>query len=158
MANNKTTTLESYVVQLIFQNVSTPPGADSIGDDGLKGSTTAGSLYLTLHTSDPGEAGTQTTNEVATSPGAYVNYARVAVARDNTEWPESPAGKVSNGNVITFPTAGAASGGNVTHFGIGTSASGAGNLLYYGPLTAPLAISNGVVPQFAAGTLTVEEL
>lgn len=38
----------------------------NIGDaTGLRGSSTAGSLYLSLHTSSPGEAGDQTTNEIS---------------------------------------------------------------------------------------------
>lgn len=49
----------------------------NIGDaGGLQNSATAGSLYISLHTSDPGEAGSQTTNEAN-----YTSYARVAVAR-----------------------------------------------------------------------------
>jgi hypothetical protein len=38
----------------------------NIGDaTGIRGSSTAGSLYLSLHTSSPGEAGDQTTNEIS---------------------------------------------------------------------------------------------
>ena len=48
----------------------------NIGDaGGLQNSATAGSLYVSLHTADPGEAGSQTTNEAN-----YTSYARVAVA------------------------------------------------------------------------------
>lgn len=40
----------------------------AVGDaSGLQNSATAGSLYLSLHTSSPGEAGNQTTNEIAYS-------------------------------------------------------------------------------------------
>ncbi len=38
----------------------------NVGDaSGLQNSATAGSLYLSLHTSSPGEGGTQATNEIA---------------------------------------------------------------------------------------------
>ena len=40
----------------------------AVGDaGGLQNSATAGSLYLSLHTSSPGEGGSQTTNEIAYS-------------------------------------------------------------------------------------------
>lgn len=40
----------------------------NVGDaTGLRGSSVAGSLYLSLHTSSPAEAGTQATNEIAYS-------------------------------------------------------------------------------------------
>jgi hypothetical protein len=60
---------------LLFNNTN----AANIGDaTGLRGSTTAGSLYLSLHTADPGETGSQTTSECN-----YTSYARQAVARSS---------------------------------------------------------------------------
>src|SRR5882762_5387367 len=48
-----------------------------VGDaTGLPASATVGSLYLSLHTADPGVTGDQTTSEAT-----YTSYARVAVAR-----------------------------------------------------------------------------
>ena len=58
---------------LVFNNTNIALVGDATG---LRGSTTAGSLYLSLHTADPGTSGDQTTNEIA-----YTGYARVAVAR-----------------------------------------------------------------------------
>lgn len=53
-----------------------------IGDaTGLPESATDGSLYVSLHTADPGATGNQTTNECA-----YTSYARVAVARTGAAW------------------------------------------------------------------------
>lgn len=64
---------ETSLLDHIFNNAAVA----NIGDaGGLQPSATAGSLYLSLHTGDPGEAGDQTTNETA-----YTNYARVAVVR-----------------------------------------------------------------------------
>ena len=49
-----------------------------VGDaGGLRGSVTPGSLFLSLHTSDPGVTGDQTTTEVST--GVWPAYARQAV-------------------------------------------------------------------------------
>lgn len=53
-----------------------------IGDAaGLLQSAADGNLYVSLHTSDPGAGGSQTTNEAT-----YTSYARVAVTRDGTAW------------------------------------------------------------------------
>ena len=63
---------------------------------------------------------------------------------------------VENADVITFPQA---TGGSetATTFVVGTVVSGAGKILYSGALTAGLAISNGITPEFAAGELDVTE-
>lgn len=65
-------------LKLIFQNAAWT----NIGDaGGLLPSATAGSLYVSLHTGDPGSGGDQSTNECA-----YTSYARVAVARSAGGW------------------------------------------------------------------------
>lgn len=144
---SKSNSFETSFLQHIFNNTA----ITGIGDaGGVLGSSVAGSLYIGLHTSDPGEAGSQTTNEAA-----YTNYARVAVARTAGGW--SVLGNtVSNVGAITFPQSGA-TGANVTHFSVGTDLSGAGSLLFSGALTASLNITDGVTPEFGAGSLTVTE-
>jgi len=136
---------ETALLSLIFENVNIANVGDATG---LRGSTAAGSLYISLHTADPGEAGAQNTSEAG-----YTGYARAAVARSSAGW--TVAGNaVTNDAAIDFPEA---TGGTatVTHFGIGTSVSGAGTLLFSGPLTASLAVSTGITPSFAAGALSV---
>ena len=60
LANTSATNL----LLLIFNNTTWA----NIGDaTGIVGSTTAGSLYLGLHTASPGETGDQTTSEVSYS-------------------------------------------------------------------------------------------
>jgi hypothetical protein len=137
---------ELALALLIFNNTN----AANIGDaTGLRGSSTAGTFYVSLHTADPGEAGSQTSNETS-----YTNYARVAVARSSAGWTVSGS-NVSNTATVSFPTGGA-SGATITHFGIGTDSSGSGNLLFSGALTASLSVSNGVTPAFSAGQLDVD--
>ena len=139
-----TNAAEAALLDLLFLNIDWA----NIGDAaGLQNSATAGSFYISLHTADPGEAGSQTTNEVA-----YTSYARVAVARTAGGWTRSVS-TVSNTALVQFPQA---TGGTATatHFGIGTDSSGAGNLLLKGALNSSLSISNGIQPQFAAGALT----
>lgn len=144
---SKADTWENGVLDLLFTNEDFTLVGDA---GGLRGSVTAGSLYISLHTADPGEAGDQTTNEIG-----YTNYARVAVARSTAQWTVT-ANAVTNDNDVTFPTCGV-TGGTATHFGIGTDTSGAGKLLYSGALSASLVISDGITPEFAAGDIDVTE-
>ena len=141
-----TDAFETALLQHYFQNADHA----NIGDAaGLQNSAAAGSFYVSLHTSDPGEAGNQTTNECS-----YTGYARVAVARSGAGWTVSSA-NVSNTSAVTYAicTAGTST---ATHFGIGSDLSGTGNLFFKGALAASLAISAGVTPEFAAGALDVD--
>lgn len=140
-----TNVFEAGLLSLIFENANYANVGDATG---LRGSSTAGVFYIGLHESDPGETGDQTTNE-----GNYTSYARVSVARSTAGW--SVASSVAdNDAAINFP---ACTGGSDTasHFSIGSDASGAGNLFMKGALAAPLAISTGITPSFAAGALDV---
>lgn len=132
---------------LFFNNTSFA----NIGDaGGLRNSVAAGSLYVSLHTADPGEAGTQATNEAT-----YTGYARVAVARSGAGW-TVVLNALSNAAAITFPLC--TGGSNVlTHFGVGTDLAGAGTLLYKGVLTSSLTVSNNITPNFPTGDLDITE-
>lgn len=135
---------ETALLTLIFNNTNLANVGDATG---LRGSTTAGSFYIGLHTADPGEAGTVTTSEAT-----YTGYARVAVARSAGGFTIS-GNSVSNAALVTF---GACSSGSntITHFSFGSSSSGAGDLFLSGALTASLAVSAGITPSFAIGALT----
>ena len=136
---------ETALLNLMFLNTDFA----NIGDAaGLQNSAAAGSFYLSLHSADPGEAGTQLTNEVA-----YTNYARVAVARTGGGWTVS-GNTVSNTALVQFPQCGA-SGATATYVGVGTDSSGAGTLLFSGQLGSSLTIANLITPQFAALDLDI---
>jgi hypothetical protein len=143
---SKSNSWENALLLLLFNNTN----AANIGDaTGLRGSTVAGSLYLSLHTADPGEAGDQTTSEAA-----YTSYARIAVARSGSGFTVS-GNSVNLTSAVNFP-AGTGGSGTVTHFGIVTALSGAGVLLYSGTVTPNIVTGNGVTPQLttAAGLVT----
>lgn len=145
--NSKTDAWESGMLQHLFQNANVA----NIGDaTGIRGSTVAGSLYVSLHLADPGEAGNQATNEAN-----YTGYARTGVVRTAGGWAESN-GTVSNAGIISFAQCSAGSN-FVTHWGIGSDPSGNGTLLYKGPATTPLGVTTGIFPQFAASSLLVIE-
>lgn len=136
---------ETEILELIFNNSAIA----NIGDaGGLQPSATAGSLYVSLHTGDPGEAGDQTTNETA-----YTNYARVAVARSGAGWTIS-GNTVSNAALVQFPQCGV-TGATLTYVGVGTASAGAGVLLFSGQLSSSLVVANLIQPQFAAGDLDI---
>lgn len=140
-----TNVFENGLLSLIFENANYA----NVGDPtGLRGSTTAGVFYISLHTSNPNETGTQTTGEAA-----YTSYARVSVARSTAGWTVA-SGVADNDGAINFPQA---TGGSETetHFGIGSDTSGTGNLFLWGALTSGLAVSSGITPSFAAGALDV---
>lgn len=135
-------TFETALLQHILQNAAIA----NVGDaSGLQPSATAGSLYVSLHTADPGETG-------AGAEANYTGYARQGVARSGAGWDVSGA-VGSNAADINFPEATGGSS-NCTHFGIWTAAT-SGTLLLYGPLDAALAVSTGIAPIIDAGELTI---
>jgi hypothetical protein len=140
----KSTTFSNDIVALIFNATAIANLADNAG------ASPATNLYLSLHTADPGIGGSQTTNETA-----YTNYVRVAVARSGVGWTVAAAA-AQNAALIQFAACGA-SGATITHIAIGTASSGAGKVLYAGALSSPRAISDGIQPQFSAGSLTATE-
>ena len=144
---SKSNTHENDYLLLMFNNTTMTLVGDAAG---ILQSAAAGSLYFSLHTSDPGEAGDQTTNEVA-----YTSYARVAVARSGAGFTVSTNTVALVANV-SFP-AGTGGSGTATHWGIGASSSGAGKLLYKGAISPTIVCGNGVTPQLTAGTVVTED-
>lgn len=141
-------TFENDVLLLLFNNTNIANLGDATG---VRGSTTAGSLFVALHTADPGEAGNQTTSEAA-----YTSYARVAVARSGAGWTISGTAptQAANAAAVTFPAC-TGSTAVCTFFSVGRDTSGTGEILASGALTASLSVSNGITPSFAIGILTV---
>jgi hypothetical protein len=137
---SKTNTWETGLLSLLFENAA----FSGVGDaTGLPATGTAGSLYFSLHTADPGEAGDQTTNEIA-----YTSYARVAVARSTAGWTVTGNAVAVDANV-TFP-AGTGGSGTATHWGVGTASSGAGKLLYKGAARDSLPFSRQIFSRICA--------
>ena len=144
---SKSNSWENGLLLLTFNNTNFATVGDATG---LRGSSAAGSLYFSLHTADPGETGTQTTNEAA-----YTSYARVAVARSGSGFTVT-ANAVATAADVSFP-AGTGGSGTATHFGIGTAASGAGVLLYKGAISPSIVLGDGITPSLKAGTVVTED-
>lgn len=141
---SKGNTFENELLALIFNATGIANIADNAGTSPLT------NLYVSLHTSDPGEAGSQTSNECA-----YTSYARVAVARSGSGWTVT-GNSVSPAANIDFPEA---TGGTetATHFGVGTAASSTGKLLYKGAISPTIAISTGVTPRLTTASAITED-
>jgi hypothetical protein len=134
---------ENAILLLIFNATA---WADMAQDDG---SSPAANLTVALHTSDPGEGGTQSTNEIS-----YTGYARVSVARTSGGWTVTD-NSVSPAAAITFGEMTAGAGGTVTHFSVGTGVSNF--LLFSGTVTPNIAVVNGVIPQLTtASAITLD--
>jgi hypothetical protein len=141
---SKSNTFENDLLKLIFNATAIANLADNAASSPLT------NLYVSLHTADPGEAGNQSTSEVA-----YTSYARVAVARTSGGW------TVTNNSVspvanIDFPAATGGSG-TVTFFGVGTAVSGTGVLYYSGTVTPSISITSGVTPRLTTASTITEE-
>lgn len=125
---SKSTTFQQALLDLIFLNIDIA----NIGDvAGLQNSVAAGSLFLALHSADPGEAGTQITNEIAPT-----GYARKAVTRDAAGWTRT-GNSISPTSNQDFPAITAGSG-TYQFWSIGTLATGAGMILYRGVIGSNL--------------------
>jgi hypothetical protein len=140
---SKGNTFENDLLALIFNATAI---ADLAENDASSPATT---LTVALHTSDPGEAGTQSTNEIA-----YTGYARIAVNRNSGGWTVSGA-SVSPAANITFGEMTAGAGGTVTHVSVGTGVSN--KLLYSGSISPTIAVVNGVIPVITTGTVITED-
>lgn len=142
MSGYKGSTFCNDFLQLVFKAV----GIANIADNASSSPLT--NLYFAIHTADPTAGGNATSNECN-----YTGYARVAVAR--------PAGFTVVGNsvspaaTVSFP---ACTGGtnSATYFSVTTASSGATKLLYVGPISPTISISNGVTPQLTTASACTE--
>lgn len=123
---------------------------DKINDHVLTNTafTKPATVYLSLHTGDPGESGTG--SEVSGG-----SYARVAITNNNTNFPVCPSTGTptkTNGQPFSFPTS-TASWGTVTHWAL-YDASSAGNMIAHGAFSTPRLVASGKTMKVPAGGLT----
>jgi hypothetical protein len=110
----------------------------------LKGGTAVAqpaTLYVSLHTADPTDAGTG----AEVSGGAY--------ARQPIAFSAASAGSTKNNADITYPAA-TANWGTATHIGIWDALT-TGNLYFYGPLASSAIINTGTTYKLPLNQITV---
>lgn len=145
---SKSNTFENDLLLLLFNNTAIA----NIGDaGGILGSAAAGSLYLSLHTADPGETGTAVTSETA-----YTGYARQALARSGSGFTVT-GNSVSPAANVDFPECTALPGAAITHFGVVNTSSGAGKLLYSGTVSPNITMAAGVIPRLKSTSTITED-
>ena len=105
--------------------------------------TAPATVYVSLWTSDPTDAGSGT--EVSTSGTSYARTAVTFAAPSN--------GVTTNSADVTFPTA-TASWGTVGWIGINDALT-TGNLLYHTPLDTSKTIDSGDIFKISTGNLSV---
>lgn len=146
---SKGNTFENELLLHIFQNADIADIGDAAG---LQNSATAGFLYVSLHTADPGEAGAQTTSEIG-----YLNYTRVGVTRSSAGWTITNNNTIQPAATIGFPQAGATGGATASFFAVGTASTGAGKILYKGAVSPAIVVSENVTPQLTTATSISED-
>lgn len=142
------------LMKLVLQNEP----ATLLGDaKGLIGSDTVGNIYVALHVSDPGRAGSQTTAEAT-----FSGYARAAIPRTKAWWTvelidaEFGPVRISNAALIAFKEC---TGGKnrITYASVGTSGTGPGKILYSGKLTQEMPVEPGIIVEFKPGDVSFTE-
>lgn len=141
---SKGNTFENDILKLVFNATAIANIADNAAASPLT------NLFVALHTADPGEAGDQTTSEIA-----YTSYARVSVARTSGGWTVT-GNSVSPVANISFP-AGTGGSGTATHASVGTLTSGAGKILYKGTVTPNIVCGNGITPVLTTASTVTED-
>ena len=143
----KSAAWENGVLNLLFLNQAFAAVGDA---SGLQPSAATGSLYVSLHTADPTDAGTQSSNETA-----YNGYGRIAVSRA-AGFTSATTGVIVPAADIDFAECTGTPGAAVTYFGIGVSGTGATTLVYAGALSPSVTMATGVIPRVKA-TSTITE-
>jgi hypothetical protein len=146
---SKSNYLENAILNLVFRAVAIANLADNAASSPLT------NLYWSLHTADPGDAGTQSTSEAT-----YGSYARVAVARTTGGMSAATTGSTSPAANVVFPAATTPTLPTVvsiTYAGIGQAVSGANNLFYSGPVTPNINVSAGVQPVLTTASTITED-
>lgn len=140
----KSDVFENDLLKLIYNAVAIANLADNASSAPLTHLIVAG------HTADPGEGGTQATNECT-----YTGYARVQVIRTSAGWTVT-GNSVSPTATISFP---ACTGGTntITHISVGVATSGATKILHSGAITPNISVSNGVTPQITPASTITED-
>jgi hypothetical protein len=143
-----TTSFVSALLAHYFQNANHANVGDATG---LVKSTVDGSIYVALHTADPGDAGSQNTSEIA-----YTGYARAPTSRTGAAGWTVASKNVSPTVELSFgkrTDAGAST--SAFFFSIGSASSGAG-VLYarggIGPAPQPFtAATTDTITSYAHG-------
>jgi hypothetical protein len=142
---SKGDTFENDWLKLIFNGTAIANLADNAASAPLA------NLFMALHTADPGENGTQATNETT-----YTGYARIAIARNAGGWTVT-GNSVSPVANMDFGECTASPGNPITHVSVGVAVSGASKILYRGALGTSITTAVAVIPRIKSTSTIVED-
>ena len=159
----KGTELQRTLLNYIFCTSATSAAGGAASGPGGAATSTTTLLYVSLHTADPGNAGTQATNEVA-----YTGYTRIATQRTASAgvggWTISAAFSpcsVYPTTGVTFPQCTTASTLIITNWAVGTASSAATQgttfLYYCGTVTPNISLGANVTPSLTTGSACTED-
>ena len=148
---SKTNTFENQIQELLFNNVAIAKMGDA---SGLQPSAAAGNLYVRLM-----KETTVVDDANAGDEADYTGYVAggIAVPRTGAGWTVSSE-QVTNAAAIVF--GGCTAGSNTIRYIEIWKDNVSANLddrIYHGQLTADLAVSAGITPEFAAASITIIE-
>jgi hypothetical protein len=142
---SKSSAFENDLLKLIFNATAIANLADNTATAPLT------QLFVSMHTADPGNGGTQATSETA-----YTGYTRIALNRTSGAWTVT-ASSVSPVANVDFGECTAAPGGAITHVSVGVAVSGASKILYSGTLTPNITMAVGVIPRIKTTSTITED-
>lgn len=135
-------TTEAALLALIFNATAWANYADNAA------STPQTQIACALHTADPGDAGTQSTSEIA-----YTSYVRTNVNRNSGGWTVSGTSPTQVAPVAAIGfAAGSGGAGTATHFSTGKTGGGASAILWSGTVTPNIVCGAGVTPTLTTAT------
>jgi len=133
---------ETDLLEYMFNNTVLANFGDAAGIPATVG---AGSMFISLHTADPGEAAAnQSVSEMT-----YTGYGRSAAPRSAGGW--TVAGNIADNAAVEQLGENTGTSQTSTDCGLGFATSGATALFMIG--AAALVVSTGVNPEFAIGAL-----
>jgi hypothetical protein len=138
---------ESNILKLYFNATAIANIADNAATSPI--TTTP----LALHTADPGDAGNQSTSEIA-----YTSYARATPARTTGGWTISGSAptQAALAAAVNF-AAGTGGSGTATFFSVGKTNTGATDIFFSGTITPNIVTGSGVTPQLTTATVCTLE-
>jgi hypothetical protein len=144
----KSDLFELDILKLIFNATAIVNIADNTATAPLT------SLYVSLHTADPTDAGNQGSSEAT-----YTGYARVGVIRTSGGWTCVTTAGVSTAKPFAAISFGACTAGSstITNFSIGVASSGATKILYAGTVSPSITVTAGITPQLTTNTVVSED-
>lgn len=144
---SKSDTFEYDILRLTFSAVAITSLAATAG-------TTL--IWWSLHTADPGEAGSTALE------GGYTAYTRISVPRTTgghvvTSGTSAAAASMSPVSAISFPAVATTSTGTFTHAACWLSSNaGTSGMLYSGTVTPNINFGSGVTPIITTGSSVTE--